>query len=199
MALHPQPEWHGQTAGNMRHYRRPAVDVSHLPREQQLAVLEQEASKLADDALNADPGTATGQSKLKAGCAGSFLHDNVVTAHSSTTKMHGQKVPNTHAVLDGILQKISDDVESGALPRKGVGHGKCAEISLISDRLHQLEEAGTRVSTVDEARRALEGSVMHTRRIGEFTLGEVVHRHNDYLPPCDTCRHVLPALGIHAR
>ncbi|MER6353173.1 YwqJ-related putative deaminase, partial [Streptomyces sp. NPDC001634] len=200
-SLDPQPDWHGQSAGQMKHYRRPALDVSHLPIEHQLAVLDKEAAKLADEARDAPAGVApSGQNHLTTGCAGSFLHDNVITAHTSTTKMHGQKLPHTHQVLQGILKQISDDVDAGVLPGKGTGHGKCAEISLISDRLHQLDPSGTQIRTAADARRLLEGSVMHTRKIGDFIRrdGEVVGRHNDYLPPCDTCKHILPALGIRA-
>ncbi|MFF1647147.1 YwqJ-related putative deaminase, partial [Streptomyces sp. NPDC058240] len=198
--LEPQPDWHGQSADKMRHYRRPALDVSHLPLKDQLPVLEREASALADDALDAPPGAAhPGQNQLDSGCAGSFLHDNTITAHSSTTKMHGQTVPHTHKVLDGILKQIDDDAKAGIIEKKGNGHGKCAEISLISDRLSQLDPTGTSIRTVADARQALEGGIMHTRRIGDFVMkktGEVRGRHGDFLPPCDTCTHVLPQLGI---
>ncbi|WP_279617044.1 YwqJ-related putative deaminase, partial [Streptomyces yokosukanensis] len=197
--LDPQPDWHGESAGKMRHYRRPALDVSHLPHDQQLLVLEQEASRGADGALDAASGpSAPGENKLKDGCVGSFLHDNVITVHSSTTKMHGQKLPHTHQVLEVILKKIKDDFDAGTLPEIGVGHGKCAEISLISDRLHQLEGAGAKIQTVEDARRILEGSAIHTRRIGDFERNGIERHHNDYLPPCGTCKHVLPAFGIHA-
>ncbi|MYR89143.1 hypothetical protein GTY41_30590 [Streptomyces sp. SID685] len=198
--LEPQPDWHGQSADNMRHYRRPALDLSHLPRNEQLVVLKEESAALADDARNALGGAAQpGTNHLDSGCAGSLLHDNVVTAHSSTTKMHGQKVPHTHKVLAGILEKIqSDAVASGR--KAGLGHGKCAEISLISDRLHQLDPTGENIQTVSEARKLLEGSVMHTRQIGDLVdrkTGELVRQHGEFLAPCETCKHVLPQLGIH--
>ncbi|WP_223736155.1 YwqJ-related putative deaminase [Streptomyces purpurogeneiscleroticus] len=198
--LEPQPDWHGQSADQMRHYRHPALDVSHLTPEEQLSVLEHEAATLADEARGLPPGEAPpGQNHLKTGCAGSFLHDNVVTAHSSTTKMHGQGLPHTHKVLADILKQIDDDAKAGVIDKKGSGHGKCAEISLISDRLAQLDPTGTQIRTIGDARRVLDGGVMHTRRIGDFVIkrtGEVRGRHGDYLPPCDTCKHVLPQLGI---
>ncbi|MFH8340536.1 YwqJ-related putative deaminase [Streptomyces sp. AM6-12] len=198
--LEPQPDWHGQSADNMRHYRRPALDLSHLPRNEQLVVLKEESAALADDARNAPGGAAEpGTNHLDSGCAGSLLHDNVVTAHSSTTKMHGQKLPHTHKVLAGILEKIqSDAVASGR--KAGLGHGKCAEISLISDRLHQLDPTGENIQTVSEARKLLEGGVMHTRQIGDLVdrkTGELVRQHGEFLAPCETCKHVLPQLGIH--
>ncbi|GAA1041350.1 YwqJ-related putative deaminase [Streptomyces murinus] len=197
--LEPQPEWHGQSADNMRHYRRPALDLSHLTRNEQLVVLREESAALADDALNAPSGVAEpGTNHLDSGCAGSFLHDNVVTAHSSTTKMHGQKLPHAHKVLEGILEKIqSDALASGR--KAGLGHGKCAEISLISDRLHQLDPTGKSIQTVSEARKLLEGSVMHTRQIGDLVdrkTGELIRQHGEFLAPCETCKHVLPQLGV---
>ncbi|MDX2824990.1 YwqJ-related putative deaminase [Streptomyces ipomoeae] len=198
--LDPQPDWHGSSADKMRHHRRPAVDVSDLTPEEKLAVLEREARQLADDALDAPSGEALpGQHQLEQGCAGAFLHDNTVTVHSSTTKMHGQKLPQTHAVLQDILKKISDDYNAGLIEALGRGHGKCAEVSLISDRLHQLDPTGTRIRSVEDARDALEGSVMHTRRIGDVMsreTGEVVMNHGDFMPPCPTCALVLPQLGI---
>nr|WP_246260615.1 YwqJ-related putative deaminase [Streptomyces typhae] len=199
--LEPQPDWHGASADRMRHHRLPAVDVSRLSPEGKLAVLKREALRLAEKARAAVRGDNPGRHQLDTGCAGSLLHDNVVTVHSSTTKMHGQKLPHTHEVLKEILQRISDDYNAGRLDSKGSGHGKCAEISLISDRLHQLDPTGTKIRTVADARRALDGAVMHTRRIGDFVrgkTGEVVGRHGDYMRPCDTCKHVLPQLGIRA-
>ncbi|MGW2850126.1 YwqJ-related putative deaminase [Streptomyces sp. NPDC001274] len=82
---------------------------------------------------------------------------------------------------------------------KGIGHGKCAEISLISDRLHQLDPTGKLIRTIDEAKAKLEGGVMHSRQIGDLysrKTGELISRHNDFLPPCRSCSHVLPQLGI---
>ncbi|MFF9895454.1 YwqJ-related putative deaminase [Streptomyces longispororuber] len=197
--LEPQPDWHGASADVMRHHRRVAIDVSHLSPEERLVVLDQEARALADEARDAVSGDNPGRHRLEKGCAGSFLHDNVITVHSSTTKMHGQKLPRTHQVLQDILKQISDDVDAGLIAKKGIGHGRCAEISLISDRLHQLDPSGSRIRTVDDARRALEGGVMHTRRIGDVfdrETGQLSRRHHDFMPPCDTCKHVLPQLGI---
>ncbi|WP_431771880.1 YwqJ-related putative deaminase [Streptomyces cucumeris] len=214
--MDPQPPWHGESAGKMRHYRRPALDVSHLSPDAQLGALERESAALADEARKPEPvpgaeqpkGSATaaeppGENLLASGCAGSFLHDNVITVHTSTTKMHGQKVPNTHHVLEGVLKDVGEmldalKAEKGKAYGRGQGHGKCAEISLISDRLHQLDPTGTSIRTVDDAKQALEGSAMHTRQIGDVhdAEGNLVRSHGDYLKPCRTCEHVLPRLGI---
>ncbi|WP_199896929.1 YwqJ-related putative deaminase, partial [Streptomyces niger] len=198
--IDPQPDWHGGSADKMRHHRRSALDVSHLSPEDQLSVLERESAELADDAFDTPPGEApTGKNHLNKGCAGSFLHDNVITSHSSTTKMNGQKLPHTHQVLDGMLKEIAERADSTPGIKKGLGHGKCAEISLISDRLHQLDPTGTSIRTTEEAKRVLEGSVMHTRQIGDLydrQTGELARSHGDFLPPCETCGQILPQLGI---
>ncbi|WP_436850847.1 YwqJ-related putative deaminase, partial [Streptomyces avermitilis] len=198
--LDPQPGWHGQSADKMRHYRRPALDVSHLTPDEQLAVLSHESKALADEARATPAGEAqSGRHHLESGCAGSLLHDNVITVHSSTTKMHGQKLPHTHKVLEGILKQVEDDAVAAGRT-KGFGHGKCAEVSLISDRLHQLDPTGSTIRTVDDAKNLLEGSAMHTRQIGDLfdrKTGELVRSHGDFLAPCNTCKYVLPQLGIH--
>ena len=198
--LDPQPSWHGASADAMRHHRRPAVYVGHLSPDEKLVVLEREARTLADDARAAAAGDNPGRHRLEQGCAGSFLHDNVVTVHSSTTKMHGQKIPRTHPVLQDLLKQIKADSAAGLIGKTGIGHGKCAEISLISDRLHQLDPVGTRIRTVDDARRVLEGGVMHTRRINDSFNREGVQTgwHSEYMKPCGTCEHVLSNLGIRA-
>ena len=198
--LDPQPDWYGRSADNMRHYRRPALDVSHLTPDEQLAVLMDESATLADDARTAASGEAPpGNNHLDSGCAGSLLHDNVITAHSSTTKMHGQKLPRTHNVVENILKQVQDEAVTAGR-KTGIGHGKCAEVSLISDRLHQLDPSGTKIRTADEARNALEGGAMHTRQIGDLydrKTGALVRAHGEFLAPCNTCKHVLPQLGIH--
>lgn len=41
---------------------------------------------------------------------------------------------------------------------------------------------------------------MHTRQIGDLydrTTGALQRSYGDFLPPCFTCKHVLPQLGIH--
>lgn len=40
---------------------------------------------------------------------------------------------------------------------------------------------------------------MHSRQIGDLrdrVTGELDRVHNEFLPPCRTCEHVLPQLGI---
>ncbi|MFE0688862.1 YwqJ-related putative deaminase [Streptomyces xiamenensis] len=195
--LREQPTWHGESAGLMRHHRGPALDVQDLKLADQQAILRNAATDLADAARSADKGsTPPGQSRLETGCAGSLLHDGTVTSHTSTTKMHGQKLPTTHPVLADLLDRIAADADAGRIPPTGIGHGKCAEVSLISDRLAHLESTGQSIRTLDEARAALEGSVIHSVQIGD--VPKLGLEHGAYKAPCQTCTHIVSELGITA-
>jgi phage terminase Nu1 subunit (DNA packaging protein) len=196
--LNPQPSWHGQSAGVMKHHKRPALQVDHLDEHQQIQVLENESRSLANDARDETLPKGTdgtpGKDYLRSGCAGSLLHNGVITSHTSTTqrnKGHEMTHPEVHPVLQGVLDKIKS---------RGAGHGKCAEISLISDRLRQIDPSGNSIKTVKDARHALSGSIIHTRQIGDMTdrAGGITLPHGEYKPPCRSCEHILPALGVTA-
>ncbi|WP_405133488.1 YwqJ-related putative deaminase [Nocardia sp. NBC_01388] len=208
--LEPQPPWHGSAAGEMRHYRLPVEDISTLNPDEQVAALKYRAHELADDALK-PPMTAAeadaanrlnvpkGQTKIKDGCAGTLLHDGLLTAHTSMTKLGNHVTPDTHPVIQHLLDEIKAGRDAGRIDKIGMGHGKCAEIALISDRLAKLEDSGARISSLAAAKAFLEGAQIHTRTVGELIqrrTGIVLRRHNEYIPPCDTCKHVLPQLGI---
>ncbi|MFI8182964.1 YwqJ-related putative deaminase [Actinacidiphila glaucinigra] len=201
--LNPQPGWHGKSAGKMKCHRRDAVDVSHLSPEDRIKVLEDEAGSLADDANDSAlpaHNQVGGNDYIKTGCAGSLLHDGVVTSHTSATGRHGQKVPEAHPVLQQVYDDIKAESDASDRPFTGAGHGKCAEVALISDRLHQLDPTGRSIRTVDDARDALAGSIIHSRQIGNLTDkdGNVEMAHGEYKPPCRSCARALPILGVHA-
>ncbi|MFF3559005.1 YwqJ-related putative deaminase [Streptomyces sp. NPDC002574] len=201
--INPQPDWHGKSAGKMKCHRRDAVDVTHLSPEDQITVLENESRSLADDANNSalpKHHQTGGGDYIKTGCAGSLLHNGVVTSHTSATGRHGQKVPDTHPVVQKVYDDIKAESDAAERPFTGAGHGKCAEVALISDRLHQLDPTGRSIRTVDDARDALAGSMIHSRQIGDLTDkdGNVEMAHGDYKPPCRSCARALPVLGVHA-
>lgn len=213
------PWWHGHSADQMRHHRLDPVDVSGADHKTQLQTLDEQSSKLADEARNADPNKPEpGKDYRKDGCAGSFLHNGTITAHTSSVRRKESQtqkeidsgaapaVPQEHPKAHPALQQLLDDIkerqtEAGKKP--GVGHGNCAEVSLVSDRLHQMDPTGTTIKTPEDARRALEGGVMHTRQIGELREKDPVTgkkvttlRHGDFKQPCRSCEHMLPALGV---
>ncbi|MFE3884677.1 YwqJ-related putative deaminase [Streptomyces lydicus] len=209
-------DWHGRSAGEMKHHRRDPVDVSHLDENTQLDTLSSEARELADNARDASSNNQVpGNDKKIEGCAGSLLHNGTVTSHTSTNKRKpilspkmvkmiksgemekpkGQAHPESHPVVQRVLDEIASDPEIV----QGRGHGNCAEVSLISDRLHQLDPDGSRITTPEDARRALAGSVIHTRQIGEeldFDTNEIKYSHGDYKPPCRTCEPMISRLGV---
>ncbi|MCK7627688.1 YwqJ-related putative deaminase [Streptomyces sp. RS10V-4] len=189
------PPWHGKSAWGMKNHHGRALDVSGLNHDQRLRQLEEESRRLADDAHNAPPGQSgvetPGAYRIKNGCAGSFLHNGVITGHTSSTKFGGRVAIDVHPEL----KKMLDDIE-----REGnisAGHGKCAEVALISDRLRGLDPDGTRLTSEEALKRELAGGVMHTNNIGDRKRGgELIEGHGDYKPPCDSCKRMLPRLGI---
>ncbi|WKX72913.1 YwqJ-related putative deaminase [Streptomyces sp. XD-27] len=207
--LHPQPRWHGQTAGGTNHHRRDALDVNGLSPEEQRRLLEQETRDLADEASNARGQTPPGKGRLDSGCAGSLLHNGVITSHTSMQhkvpkNIKGEERERAKAAQGPhphpAVRDLYDDIKARE-EKIGRGHGQCAEVALISDRLHQLDPTGQNIRTVEDARRALDGAVIDTRAIGDMTdpkTGEVT-RHGEFLPACDSCKHALPALGIKGR
>ncbi|WP_031510600.1 YwqJ-related putative deaminase [Streptomyces megasporus] len=199
--LDPQPDWHGRSAGKMRHHRGEALDVRHLSQEERVRVLEEESMTLAnaarDEPRREKGDYPIGKDRLAAGCSGSLLHDGVITSHTSTTKKHGMKLPETHPVVADVLKQVEDELTAKG-KKAGIGHGKCAEVSLVSDRLHQLDPDGTKIRTAEDAREALKGAMIHTRQIGESRSIEEPLSHGEYKKPCRSCEHMLPALGVTA-
>ncbi|MFE0424997.1 YwqJ-related putative deaminase, partial [Streptomyces sp. NPDC058953] len=198
--LNPQPGWHGQSAGKMKHHRRDALDVNGLTPEQQRAALERETRQLANEAQSAAGGhtNTPGKDKLDKACAGGLLHEGTLTAHSSSKQKHGQKQLDNHPELQKILDEVKADMESRG-DRPGGGHGKCAEMALVSDRLKHIEQRdGITISTPEDIRRAMDGSLVYTLQIGEQDDPTGFKNHGDYKPPCRSCTQVLPLIGVTA-
>jgi len=107
------------------------------------------------------------------------------------------KSPETHPTVADALRQAEAEIAAKGL-RNGAGHGKCAEVSLISDRLHQLDPDGTKIRTIEDAREALSGAMVHTRQIGDLETPKGTVFHGDYKPPCTSCEHMLPLLGVTA-
>ncbi|WP_193563998.1 YwqJ-related putative deaminase [Streptomyces sp. L-9-10] len=194
--LQPPPGWHGRSAGRMRHHRGDALDVSGLDQQQRLRLLEHEARDLADAARDARGQQPEGKDRLQQGCSGALVHGDVLTSHSSSQGRHGQKTPDTHPVLRSVYDELAARADRGELVL-GRGHGKCAEVSLISDRLHDLDDKHGSITTIEDARRAMSGSKIYTVAIGDQQDGDGnVAKHGSYLPPCRSCGPALEALGI---
>ncbi|MBW5483901.1 hypothetical protein GPJ59_18940 [Streptomyces bambusae] len=196
--LNPQPDWHGKSSKGMKNHRRDAQDVKHLSEDEQKKLMVSEAKQLADNAQKQPVSNPypEGKHRLKTACAGTLLHDGVLTTHSSNTSI-GNSQMNTHPALKQILDKVEQDMVAANLS-PGNGHGKCAEVSLISDRLHHLDPTGTKIVTADDVQKAMKGSLVYSVQIGNLRPGEGQLFHGDYKPPCRSCARMLPLAGVIA-
>ncbi|MFD3643410.1 YwqJ-related putative deaminase [Streptomyces griseus] len=197
--ISPQPGWHGRSAGKMKHHRRDALDVSHLSEEQQRAALVRETRRLADDARDQEAGhNPPGKDRLVKSCAGGLLHEGTLTSHSSSTKRHGQTLLETHPALQNVVDRVEREIRADN-ENPGAGHGKCAEIALVSDRLHGIEgRDGARISTEEDIRRVMEGARVYSLQIGEQDSPTGFKNHGDYKEPCRSCSRILPLIGVTA-
>ncbi|MBN3930789.1 hypothetical protein IQ279_14280 [Streptomyces verrucosisporus] len=107
------------------------------------------------------------------------------------------KIPETHPAVSDALRRAENEISAKGLD-KGIGHGKCAEVPLISDRLHQLDPDGSKIRTVEDAREALKGAMVHSQQIGDIQTRDGTISHGDCKPPCTSCEHMLPVLGVKA-
>ncbi|MFF6937651.1 YwqJ-related putative deaminase [Streptomyces sp. NPDC008312] len=197
--ISPQPGWHGKSAGKMKHHRRDALDVSHLSPEQQRDALRRETRKLADDAQKQAPGHhPTGKDRLVKSCAGGLLHEGTLTSHSSATKRHGQVLLDTHPALKNVVDQVEIDIRADN-ENPGAGHGKCAEVALISDRLHGIEKRDNiKITTPEDIRRVMSGALVYSLQIGEQDSPTGLKKHGDYKEPCRSCSRILPLVGVTA-
>lgn len=114
--------------------------------------------------------------------AGALIVGGMVHSHTS---IRGDQPPTLHPVVQELL---------GALPaaRRERFTGWCAEVALISDRLHEADQAAGRPITPDEARAALAGGQIHISRIRED--GDPTH--GQFQTPCRSCSALLDWFGI---
>ncbi|WP_432111779.1 YwqJ-related putative deaminase [Streptomyces sp. YPW6] len=197
--ISPQPAWHGRSAGKMKHHRRDALDVSHLSEEQQRAALVRETRRLADNARDQEAGhNPPGKDRLVKSCAGGLLHEGTLTSHSSSTKRHGQTLLETHPALQSVVDRVEREIRADN-ENPGAGHGKCAEIALVSDRLHGIEERDrAAISTEEDIRRVMKGARVYSLQIGEQDSPTGFKDHGDYKEPCRSCSRILPLIGVTA-
>ncbi|WP_371129666.1 YwqJ-related putative deaminase [Streptomyces sp. TLI_105] len=104
---------------------------------------------------------------------------------------------STHPALKQILDPVEADMEA-ADQNPGNGHGKCAEVSLISDRLHHMDPNGTGIVTPEDVRKAMEGSRVYSVQIGNVRPGDDQLLHGEYKPPCRSCERMLLLAGVIA-
>ena len=114
--------------------------------------------------------------------AGALIVGGTVHSHTS---MRGDNPPNLHPIVVGILDGLPAE-------KRERYTGWCAEVALISDRLHGAEKDAGRPITANEAKAALQGGQIHISRIRED--GDPTH--GDFQPPCRSCTVLLEEFGI---
>ncbi|GAA3386863.1 YwqJ-related putative deaminase [Cryptosporangium minutisporangium] len=114
--------------------------------------------------------------------AGALIVDGMVHSHTS---IRGDVPPSLHPIVARILDGLPNEQRERYT-------GWCAEVALISDRLHEADKAAGRPITEDEAREKLRGGQIHISRIRED--GDPTH--GQFQPPCRSCAVLLETFGI---
>jgi uncharacterized protein YukE len=162
------------------------LDGSDRGRADRHAVLGDSSRQLADDTQRAVAGDRQVGPATRPTMAGSFHHDGVVTSHTS---VRGGEV-NAHPAIDELYERIPEGERSK-------GHGRCAEVPLLSDRLHHAEQQrpGQPPLTPEQARELLRGGEMTTHSVNHDNAPGALP-HGTYVPPCASCAEVIRYLGV---
>ncbi|MFV2088604.1 toxin glutamine deamidase domain-containing protein, partial [Micromonospora sp. LOL_021] len=121
-----------------------------------------------------------------------------ITTHSSMTADQSTDPatqPTPHPLVETVLAEVAQQVS-----RVGSGHGRCAEVALVSDVVYQLErqwqDAGRIGDFAAYARSELAGARIVTHQFRRAQDVDVVYERGDYRPPCRSCGPMLDDLGI---
>ncbi|GIJ66002.1 hypothetical protein Voc01_009190 [Virgisporangium ochraceum] len=116
------------------------------------------------------------------------LSDGVITTETSLREPLGRHPLATAMLSEG----------TSALIRRGqrAGIGQCVELTLVSDRLYQVEQRWTGEGRPGDLRsyalQAFRGATLTIRQIGDANG----RPHGAVRPACRLCQTVLPALGV---
>ncbi|SCL21525.1 Calpain family cysteine protease [Micromonospora nigra] len=162
-----------------------------------------EASRtLAETVRQAVKATTVSRGK-QPGTAGALLMpDGDITTHTSMTPDKGT-TPRTDPVVHRVAKEALARTEAAlkeAEVNPGGGHGKCAEVALVSDQLYRLEQQwrvqGEPGTFEQFALAAFQNSKITTHQIATARSGDVTYELGHYRPPCRSCAHFLPQFGI---
>lgn len=196
----------GPTGGNTHSWQGKSFTVTGDPngREAKRTLIEA-SRRLAEAVRTAVKGKTISKGKMP-GMAGALMMPNgEVTTHTSMTADKGTKPPTqpaVHPVVQDALDRIKADLEAmqDQGRSKGAGHGKCAEVALVSDQLYRLEgewrQTGEPGTLEQYALNALSGAKIVTHQIKSAVEGGIEYDLGHYRPPCRSCRHLLPQFGI---
>ncbi len=134
------------------------------------------------------------------GTSGALLMpDGGITTHTSMTADKGTKPP-TQPSVHPLAQAALDRTKAALPDGTGSGHGKCAEVALVSDQLYRLEtqwrEAGEPGSFEQYALDAFNGAKILTHQVKPAQQNDIVYNLGHHRPPCRSCAHFLPQFAI---
>ncbi|MFI7026220.1 toxin glutamine deamidase domain-containing protein [Micromonospora sp. NPDC049900] len=159
-----------------------------------------EAARTLAETVRAAVKASTISKAKQPGTAGALLMPNgEITTHTSMTANKGTTPatqPSVHRLAQAALGRTAAALADGV----GGGHGKCAEVALISDQLYRLEqqwEALGKPGTFDQwALDALRGARIVTHQVKPAHSDGVTYELGHYRPPCRSCAHFLPQFGV---
>ncbi|GIJ29647.1 hypothetical protein Vqi01_48090 [Micromonospora qiuiae] len=159
-----------------------------------------EASRTLAETVRTAVKAATVSKGKRPGMAGALLMANgELTTHTSMTEDKGTKPP-TQPSVHPLAQAALDRTAAALLDGVGGGHGKCAEVALVSDQLYRLEQqwrnAGEPGTFEQYALNAFEGAKIVTHQAKEAKSGGISYEPGHYRPPCRSCAHFLPQFNV---
>ena len=114
--------------------------------------------------------------------AGALIVGGMVYSHTS---IRGDVSPNLHPIVARILDELP-------VEKRERFAGWCAEVVLISDRLHEAEKEAGQPITLADAKNTMRGGQIHISRIRED--GDPTH--GRFQPPCRSCTVLLDEFGV---
>ncbi len=159
-----------------------------------------EASRTLAETVRREVKAGTISKSKQPGMAGALLMpDGSITTHTSMTADKSTN-PATQPAVHPLAQAALDRAATALRTEKGGGHGKCAEVALISDQLYLLEQqwrnAGEPGNFEQYALNALRGAKIVTHQIATARSGGVTYELGHYRPPCRSCAHFLPEFNV---
>ncbi|MEV2241793.1 toxin glutamine deamidase domain-containing protein [Micromonospora sp. NPDC049891] len=159
-----------------------------------------EASRTLAETVRREVKAGTISKGKQPGMAGALLMpDGSITTHTSMTADRSTKPPTqprVHPLAQATLDRIATTLVDGV----GGGHGKCAEVALVSDQLYLLEQrwrsTGEPGTFEQYALDALQGAKIVTHQVKQARSDGFTYDLGHYRPPCRSCAHFLPQFNV---
>jgi len=194
----------GPTANGSHAFEAPPVHFEGDPTSPEARQAVMNASAALADAVQAhatEAGLGPRQTPYTAGAM--ITPDGTIHSHTSMRADRGVQphaVPEPHPLAQQVLDQIAADAAASG-DRLPMGHGQCAEVALVSDRLYDLEAQwqaeGSPGDFATYAHDHLAGSTVSTHRIGDHMVRDQAYPHGELMPPCATCGPFLDAFDIN--